>query len=75
MKSWCDYCEPKTFIIYGFCKNCGRRCEPPLCFPGVKAEDYYNQCKLWNQERGDLILDVMRRMPYERMGPDKAEMP
>ncbi len=59
----CNYCDPKFFVIYGFCKNCGRQCEPPLFDPNgsVGILDYDELRKKWNQERADLILDAMRR--------------
>jgi hypothetical protein len=68
--AWCNSCDPKFFIIYGFCDNCGRRCEPPQ-FDPKRPIDYveYNELhKKWNQERSDLILDAMRRMPNEELG-------
>ena len=63
MKSYCNYCDPKTYTIYGFCKNCKRRCEPPLYEPKSKMSlsDYEEYKARWNEQRSDLILDDMRR--------------
>ena len=65
--TWCNYCDPKFFVIYGFCANCKRRCEPPLFDPkgNQSAIDYIDQCSNWNAERADLILDEMLRCPIE----------
>lgn len=63
---WCNYCDPKYFIVYGFCVNCGRRCQPPLFDP--RKDDAIEWDKMrteWNKERADLVLDSMRRMPNE----------
>lgn len=63
MKSYCPYCDPKHFMIYGFCGNCKRKCEPPLYEPksGMSLEDYQKYKISWNEQRADLILDSMRR--------------
>lgn len=26
----CNECDPKHFVIYGFCTECGKRCQPPI---------------------------------------------
>lgn len=63
MKSYCDYCDPKYYIVYGFCVNCARRCYPPLWEPygDMSFLDYQDYVSQWNMERPDLILDEMRR--------------
>ena len=63
MKTWCDYCDPKYFVIYGLCTNCKRRCEPPLYDPHgeVSINDWSKMRHSWNQERSDLIIDAIRR--------------
>lgn len=45
----CDYCNPKFFIIYGCCFNCGRKCKPPLFDPKGKISilDYEEIRKKW----------------------------
>ena len=62
MKHYCNYCDPKFFLIYGFCGNCQRRCEPPL-FDRFKENilDYEEMRTKWNAERSDLFLDVIRK--------------
>jgi hypothetical protein len=63
MKSYCNYCDPKFFVIYGFCGNCQRRCYPPLFDPKGKQslEEYDKMRSEWNSQRSDLILDEIRR--------------
>jgi len=63
VKSWCNYCDPKYFVIYGFCGNCNRRCECPLFDPKgtMSLLDYEEYRKRWNELRSDLILDAIRR--------------
>ena len=63
VKSYCNHCDPKHFTIYGFCKNCKRRCEPPLYEPksNMTVDQYEQYVKNWNQQRSDLVLDAMRR--------------
>lgn len=74
MKTWCSYCDPKYFVIYGFCSNCKRRCEPPLFYPEgpVHVSDYETFCKKWNEERSDLIIDAMRRTSNDQMGHEDS---
>ena len=57
MKSQCNYCDPKHFTIYGFCKNCRRKCECPLHEPksGMTIENYEAFKKSWNEGRSDLV--------------------
>ena len=61
---YCNYCDPKFFVIYGFCKNCQRRCEPPLYNPNgnISILDHEEMRKNWNKDRADLILDAMRKI-------------
>lgn len=61
--SWCNHCDPKHFTIYGFCKNCKRRCECPLWEPKscVSPLDHAALRSRWDKERADLVLDAMRR--------------
>jgi ferredoxin len=63
--SYCNYCDPKYFVIYGFCKNCKRRCEPPLFDPDGSDSllDYEGKRRKWNEQRSDLVIDAMRRCP------------
>lgn len=67
---WCNYCDPKYFVIYGFCGNCKRRCEPPLLYPKgtVHVSDYEEFRRKWNEERSDLFMDAMRRTSNEDLG-------
>jgi hypothetical protein len=67
---WCNYCDPKFFFVFGFCKNCNRRCEPPLY-------DYENDADLhawfrmreeWNMLRNDVYADERRRESKEQIG-------
>ena len=60
---YCNYCDPKFFVIYGFCSNCKRRCEPPLFNPkgNISILDHEEMRRNWNKERADLILDAMRK--------------
>lgn len=58
---YCNYCDPKFFIIYGFCGNCQRRCQPPLFDKEtMNILDYEELKKNWNKERPDLMLDAIR---------------
>lgn len=62
MKPWCDYCDPQFFMIFGFCGNCSRRCEPPL-FDTKGQEsflDYEEKRRKWIEERVDLIIHTRR---------------
>ena len=70
MKIWCKYCDPKYFVIYGFCNNCKRRCEPLLFDVNEKKSilDWEAMRRKWNTERADLIIDVIRRMENEWLG-------
>jgi hypothetical protein len=63
MKSHCPYCDPKQFIIFGFCENCKRRCEPPFYDPDgdMSLLDYEEFRNKWNEQRSDLILDAIRQ--------------
>ncbi len=27
---YCSHCNPKDFVVFGFCLNCGKRNNPPL---------------------------------------------
>ena len=58
-----DYCDPKHFTIYGFCRNCNRRCECPLFDPKglMSFLEYQDYKRRWNEQRSDLTLDAMRR--------------
>lgn len=63
MTSYCQYCDPKFFVIYGFCGNCKRRCDAPLYDKrsGMSPDDYEDYKFRWNEQKADLILDAMRR--------------
>ncbi len=63
MKSYCNYCDPKHFTIYGFCKNCKRKCEAPLYDPksGMSIQAYEQYKATWNTGRADLVTDAIRR--------------
>jgi hypothetical protein len=71
---WCNYCDPKHFVIYGFCDNCKRRCEPPLFDPSgdISLPDWHEFRRKWNQERSDFMTDVIRRMPQDELGRDQS---
>lgn len=61
--AWCKQCDPKYFTVYGFCRNCQRRCEYPLFDPdkdhGIR--EYCDKEAEWNKERSDLIADIFRK--------------
>ncbi len=61
--AWCDYCDPKYFIVYGFCGTCGHRCEPPLFDPygDVDFFEHLKEREKWNEERADLIQYTLRK--------------
>ncbi len=60
--AYCNYCDPKFFVIYGYCGNCKRKCEPPLFDPrNMSILDYEKFRRDWNQGRADLVLDMMRK--------------
>lgn len=61
MKTWCNYCDPKFFVIYGCCGNCGRRCEPPMIGSDSSIEDYMKFRRKWNEDRVDSINDYIRQ--------------
>ncbi len=63
MKYYCNHCDPRNFTVYGFCKNCKRRCECPLFDPrsGMSLTDYAGYKQRWNDEKPDLMLDIMRK--------------
>jgi len=63
MTAPCVCCDPKNFIVYGFCGNCKRKCEPPLYDPksNMSLSDYEEYKKRWNEGRSDLVTDAMRR--------------
>lgn len=33
-EEYCSQCNPKYFVVFGFCLNCGKRCHTPLSEPG-----------------------------------------
>lgn len=59
----CTFCDPKYYVIYGFCRACGKRCEPPLWNPksDVSHLDHLEMMTKWNMNRADLINDIIRR--------------
>ncbi len=62
MKTWCNYCDPAHFTIYGFCKNCRRRCEAPLYEPkGMSFAEYEVYRKRWNDEKDISTSEAIRR--------------
>jgi hypothetical protein len=68
MKTWCNYCDPKYNIIYGFCSNCKRRCYPPIFNKDIEnIDDYYIKIEKWNRLRSDLVIDEMRRRENDIM--------
>jgi hypothetical protein len=71
MKTYCPYCDPKHFVIYGFCPNCKRKCECPLFDPwgSMSLLDYKNYEKKWNSKRPDLVIDSMRKTERTTEGP------
>lgn len=60
----CNYCDPKHFTVYGFCRNCSRKCEPPIFDPEgtISYLDYEKIRESWNNDRPDLINDSVRRL-------------
>ncbi len=52
---YCNYCDPKNFVIYGFCKNCKRRCECPMFDEKGSMDmwDYEAYKKRWNELKED----------------------
>lgn len=57
-------CDPKFFVICGFCGKCNRRCEHPLFDPNGDSSllDWDEMRINWNTERSDLMLDAIKRM-------------
>lgn len=53
MKSYCNYCDPKHFTIYGFCKHCRRQCECPRYDPRgtMNASEYVRYKATWDEQR------------------------
>lgn len=53
--SYCESCDPKFFVVYGFCDNCNRRCEPPLFDPkgSMSLLDYDEFRTNWNMKRSE----------------------
>lgn len=51
MTDYCEYCDPKKIIVYGFCSKCKRRCDPPLYEPKstMSLLDYEAYKKRWNE--------------------------
>jgi len=60
----CTHCDPKFFVIFGFCRSCGRRCEAPLFDPKGEMSllDYDKFRAEWNKQRSDLFNDKFRRI-------------
>ena len=77
---YCYRCDPRFFVVYGFC-ICGRRCFPPLYDPNgtMGIKDYEEFRAEWNRQRPDLIKDIMAktnyamRVTYERIRSDAAD--
>ncbi len=63
MKSYCNYCDPKHFTLYGFCGNCKRKCECPLYDPRSKMslEDYAAYKKRWYEQDMNSFLQGFGR--------------
>lgn len=63
MKKPCNYCDPKNTTVYGFCKNCRRKCDCPLydSKSGLSIEEYEEYKRIWNSPRLDIALDVLER--------------
>lgn len=50
---YCRYCDPKYYVVYGFCFNCKRRCQPPSLFDpwdGNTLEEWDETRRKWNME-------------------------
>ena len=52
---YCNYCDPKHFVVYGFCKNCKRRRECPMFDEKGTMDmwDYEEYKKRWNELKED----------------------
>ncbi len=35
---YCSHCNPKDFVVFGFCLNCGKKCNAPLFDPKQAVE-------------------------------------
>lgn len=59
---YCENCDPLYYIVYGFCESCQRRCHPPLfdIYGNMSILDYEEFRQRWNEQRSDMILDVVR---------------
>jgi hypothetical protein len=58
MKTYCKDCDPKLFIIHGFCGSCRRKCACPLFDPRSKMslEEYDAYKKRWEEQDLDSFL-------------------
>jgi hypothetical protein len=55
--TYCKYCDPKIYVIYGYCNICKRRCEPPpmRMFIDVREKEYKRFVREWNKNRDALV--------------------
>jgi len=50
----CIYCDPNCFVVYGYCKVCGRMCAPPLItLEKVSPQDAKELIRNWNKKKED----------------------
>jgi hypothetical protein len=63
MTSYCDQCDPKYFMIYGFCKKCRRKCECPIyeTKSGMSISDYEAYQRNWYDNPLDSVLDSIHK--------------
>lgn len=76
MKYTCEACDPKYFVVYGFCAKCNRRCEPPLWDPDgeISILDHQEMMSNWNKQRSDFINDIVRSSHPIEIVHQRADM-
>ena len=52
MEEICPHCDPKYFVLYGYCRICRRIGEPPLWDEDLcNFEQYKEFCRIWRREK------------------------
>lgn len=49
----CNQCDPNYFIVYGYCRSCGRKCKAPLFDPtgDIPLENHLEMVKEWQKNK------------------------
>lgn len=63
--NYCASCDPQYFVVYGYCPNCLRMCEPPLVdwlemspLDAQQLHDDWNAAKDdWNAAKQGKIIE------------------